>query len=127
LRWRYQQCPDAGAFIVAIRKWRQLVGWSVFRVRDDRLLWGDALFDPQHPSAIDVLLRHVVPSYPVSRVEAWFAPSPDWVSKALEGSGSTRAAEPQDLSVMCVPFLLSDATERIRQALYYTMGDSDLF
>jgi GNAT acetyltransferase-like protein len=127
LRWRYLQCPDAGAFIVAIRKWGRLAGWSVFRVREDRLLWGDALFDPRHPSAVDVLLRHVVPGYPVKRVEAWFAPRPLRLAGALRNAGFTPAAEPQDLSVMCVPFVVADATERIRQSLYYTMGDSDLF
>jgi len=127
LRWRYVQCPDPGAFIVAIRKWRRLVGWSVFRVREDRLLWGDALFDPRDPSAVEVLLRHVVPSYPVRRVEAWFAPRPLWVARALEGEGFRPAVEPQELSVMCVPFMVPDATERIRQSLYYSMGDSDLF
>ena len=127
LRWRYLQCPEAGAFIIAIRKWGRLAGWSVFRIREERLLWGDALFDPRHSSAIDVLLRHVVPSYPVKRIEAWFAARPAWVAAALQTAGFERAAEPQDLSVMCVPFVLPDATERIRQSLYYSMGDSDLF
>ena len=127
LRWRYLQCPDAGAFMVAIRKWGRLAGWSVFRIREDRLLWGDALFDPRHPSAIDVLLRHIVPSYPVGSIEAWFAGRPPWVAEALRKAGFAQTAEPQDLSVMCVPFVVSDATERIRQSLYYTMGDSDLF
>lgn len=127
LRWRYLQCPDPGYFVIAIRKWRTLVGWSVFRIRDDRLIWGDALFDPRHPEAMEVLLRHVVPSYPVRRIEAWFAPRPAWVGEALQRSGFRSAAEPQDLSVMCAPFVLSDATERIRQSLYYAMGDSDLF
>ena len=62
LRWRYLECPDVPYFVVAIRKWRRLVGWSVFRVRDERLAWGDALFDPRYPDAVEVLLRHVVPS-----------------------------------------------------------------
>ena len=127
LRWRYLQCPDPGPFLVAIRKWRRLVGWSAFRIRDGRLVWGDALFDPDHTDAIAVLLRHVAPSYPVTSIEAWFAPRPPWIGRALEHAGFRAVAEPQDLSVMCSPFLLSNATERIRQALYYTMGDSDLF
>ena len=127
LRWRYVDCPDRGAFIVAIRKWRRLVGWSVFRIRENRLLWGDALFDPRHAGAIEVLLRHVVPGYPVERVEAWFPPRPKWLADVLQRAGFIAEPEPQDLSVMCVPFVMPDATERIRQALYYTMGDSDLF
>jgi hypothetical protein len=127
LRWRYIDCPDPGAFIVAIRKWRRLAGWSVFRIREKRLLWGDALFDPLHGDAVEVLLRHVVPGYPVERVEAWFPPRPRWLADVLRRAGFVAEPEPQDLSVMCVPFVMSDATERMRQSLYYTMGDSDLF
>jgi Acetyltransferase (GNAT) domain len=127
LRWRYLDCPDRGAFIVAIRKWRRLVGWSVFRVRDERLLWGDMLFDPHHSPAIGVLLRHVAPSYPVKTIEGWFWPRPAWVAEAIERLGFASAPEPQGLSVMCVPFVMADATEQIRRGLYSTMGDSDLF
>jgi len=127
LRWRYLDCPEPGAFIVAIRKWRRLAGWSVFKIRDERLLWGDALFDPSHQASVEVLLRHVVPNYPVKRVEAWMWPRPPWIGTVLERAGFVSVAEPQDLAVMCVPFVLSDATERIRRSLYSTMGDSDLF
>ncbi len=127
LRWRYLECPDRGAFLVAIRKWRRLVGWSVFRVREDRLTWGDALFDPQSADAAEVMLRHVAPSYPVKRVEAWFSQRPAWFEETLVRMGFERASQPQDLSLMCVPFLLSDATDRMRDSLYYTLGDSDLF
>ena len=127
LRWRYVECPEPGAFIVAIRKWRRLVGWSVFRVRHKRLTWGDALFDPGSLDAAAVLIRHVAPMYPVDAVEAWFPPRPRWFAEVLQRLGFIQAAEPQDLSLMCVPFTLPDATDRMRDALYYTMGDSDLF
>ena len=127
LRWRYLECPEPGAFIVAIRKWRRLVGWSVFRVRENRLSWGDALFDPMFLDAIEVLIRHVAPSYPVDRVEAWFPQRPQWFADAIARLGFVAGSEPQDLSLMCVPFHMTDATQRMRDSLYYTMGDSDLF
>jgi hypothetical protein len=127
IQWRHLECPDLGIFVVAIRKWRRLVGWSAFRIREKAIVWGDALFDPQHPDAAEVLLRHVVPSYPVERLEAWCAPRPEWMTEILRAGGFTAEAEPQDLSLMCVPFTLPDATERMRQGLYYTIGDSDLF
>ena len=41
-----------------------LVGWIAFRIRENRFTWGDALFDPRFPDAVEVALRHVVPSYP---------------------------------------------------------------
>jgi hypothetical protein len=127
LRWRYLQAPEGDYFLVAIRKWRRMVGWSVFRVRDTRLSWGDGLFDPNHSDAAEVLVRHVAPSYPVQRLDAWFPPRPRWFSDALAGLDLNSEGEPQDLSVMCVPFTVADATERMRVTLHFSMGDSDLF
>jgi hypothetical protein len=127
LRWRYLQCPDVPYFIVAIRKWRRLAGWSVFGVRGERLVWGDALFDPAYPRAVEVLLRHVVPSYPVDRIDGWFPERPRWFHDILAALGFESRPDPQDLSLMCVPFDVPNATERIAERLYYTYGDSDLF
>ncbi|MDP9360584.1 MAG: GNAT family N-acetyltransferase [Acidobacteriota bacterium] len=127
LRWRYLECPDVPYFIVAIRKWRRLVGWSVFGVRGSRLAWGDALFDPRHADAVEVLLRHVVPRYPVDRIDGWFPARPAWFDDVLRELGFECRPDPQDLSVMCVPFDESDASARIAERLYYTYGDSDLF
>ncbi len=127
LRWRYLECPDVPYFVVAIRKWTRLVGWCVFGVRGDRLAWGDALFDPRRPRAVEVLLRHVVPSYPVDRIDGWFPARPLWFHDILETLGFESRPDPQDLSLMCVPFEVAEATRRIRERLYYTQGDSDLF
>jgi hypothetical protein len=127
LRWRYLECPDVPYFIVAIRKWRRLIGWSVFGVRGSRLAWGDALFDPRHPNAAEVLLRHVVPSYPVDRVDGWFPARPEWFDRVLRAMQFESAPDPQDLSLMCVPFETPDASARMAERLYYTYGDSDLF
>jgi hypothetical protein len=127
LRWRYLECPDVPYFIVAIRKWRRLVGWSVFGVRGSGLAWGDALFDPKYPRAAEVLLRHVVPSYPVDRIDGWFPARPAWFHEILGGMQFESRPDPQDLSLMCVPFSVADASARIADRLYYTYGDSDLF
>ena len=127
LRWRYLQCPDVPYFLVAIRKWRRLVGWSAFGVRGQRLAWGDALFDPSHPEAVETLLRHVAPGYPVDQIDGWFPPRPSWFGDTLKALGFETAPDPQDLSLMCVPFDLPEAPARIRDRFYYTYGDSDLF
>ncbi len=127
VRWRYLQCPDIPYVVVAIRKWRQLVGWIVFRVRENRFTWGDALFDPDFADAPEVLLRHVLPSHPVDVIEAWFPPRPQWFDAILVNLGFETRPEPQDLSVMCVPFMWPDAVRRMREDLYYTWGDGDLF
>ncbi|HEY0160227.1 MAG TPA: GNAT family N-acetyltransferase [Thermoanaerobaculia bacterium] len=127
VRWRYLACPDVSYLVIAIRKWRHLVGWVAVRVRGQRLSWGDALFDPDFSDAPEVLLRHVVPSHPVDLIEAWFPPRPQWFDAILTNLGFETRAEPQDLSLMCVPFAWPDVVARMREDLYYSWGDGDLF
>lgn len=127
VRWRYLACPDVSYSVIAIRKWRHLAGWIAVRVRGDRLSWGDALFDPDFPDAPEVVLRHVVRSHPVELIEGWFPPRPPWFHAILGDLGFETRAEPQDLSLMCVPFAWPDVVPRMREDLYYTWGDSDLF
>lgn len=125
--WRYFRCPDVRYFVVAIRKWQRLAGWVAFRIREDRFVWGDAFFDPVYPEAVEVALRHLVPAYPVEMIEGWFPPRPQWFDAILRGLRFETHPEPQDLSVMCVPFGWPDVVGKMREDLYYTFGDSDLF
>jgi Acetyltransferase (GNAT) domain len=127
LQWRHLDAPEHLSFVVAIRKWRKLAGWAAFRVRENRLTWGDALFDRRFPDAPEVLLRHVAPQYGVEVIEGWFPPRPAWFASILDDARFESRQEPQDLSVMCVPFTMPDAVDRMRESLYYTMADSDLF
>jgi hypothetical protein len=127
VRWRYLDYPDSPYVVVAVRKRRRLAGWMVYRIRDRRLTWGDALVDPAESGALFAALRHVVPRYPVNVVEGWFPSRPQWFSEALERFGFIDAPEPQDLSLMCVPFGMPEAVAAMRERLYYTWGDSDLF
>jgi len=126
LRWRYFEHPDIRYVMVEIRKWRRLAGWMVFRLRGEAFTIVDLLIDPAYDDALEVLLRHIVTGYPVTSIEGWFPPRPEWLDALLVRAGFARAPEPQDLSLMCVPFTMADATERMRAGLYYTMGDSDL-
>ena len=126
VRWRYLECPDIRYHVVAIRKWRRLVGWIAYRMQENRFLWGDALFDPDFADAVEILLRHVVPSS-AEVIEGWFPPRPPWLDALLRDLDFETRPEPQDLSVMCVPFTLADAVSRMRESFYYTWGDSDLF
>ncbi|HVR37856.1 MAG TPA: GNAT family N-acetyltransferase [Thermoanaerobaculia bacterium] len=127
VRWRYLECPESSYVVIAIRKWHTLVGWIVYRIRDDRFTIGDALFDLEFPDAFDVLLRHVVPPHRVATIEGWFPPRPLWFDRILNELGFVTRPEPQDLSLMCVPFAQTDAVAHIREGLYYTAGDGDLF
>ena len=125
--WRYFDCPGTPYVVVAMRKWRRLMGWLVFRIRERTLTIGDLLIDPDHLELFDLALRHLTRVYPVVAVDGWFPPRPRWLDEMLQASGFETRAEPQDLSVMCVPFEVPDAVARMRESLYYTMGDSDLF
>ncbi|HEX9986500.1 MAG TPA: GNAT family N-acetyltransferase [Thermoanaerobaculia bacterium] len=127
VQWRYLDCPDVQYIVIAIRKFLTLAGWMVFRIRDDRATIGDALFDPDLIDAPEVLLRHVIPQWPVARVDGWFPSRPAWFDIVLNDLGFTKQPEPQDLSLMCVPFVENHIVPRMRQAMYYTWGDSDLF
>ncbi|HEX7706989.1 MAG TPA: GNAT family N-acetyltransferase [Thermoanaerobaculia bacterium] len=127
VRWRYLESPDQRYAVVAVRKWSRLVGWIVYTIRGDSLIWGDALFHPDLPDAPSVMLRHVVPPLHVNRVEGWFPARPRWFDAVLQELGFVMQPEPQDLSLMCVPFMMHDAVDRMRSSLYYTMGDGDLF
>jgi len=127
VRWRYLDAPDVRYHVVTIRKWRQLVGWIAFRIEDGRFRWGDALFDRAFPDTVEVMLRHVVAAQPVTTIEGWFSSRPGWFDAVLRGLAFETRPEPQDLSVMCVPFAFAEATAAMREALYYTWGDSDLF
>jgi hypothetical protein len=127
VRWRYLECPEVPFVVIAIRKWGNLAGWVALRMQERTLLWGDALFDPRFEDAPEVLLRHVVPPFAADRIEAWFPPRPRWFDARLRELHFESGPQPQNLSVMCVPFMTADASARIRDSLYYSWGDSDLF
>jgi hypothetical protein len=128
VRWRYLSCPDPGLRRWAAWRGSRLAAWAVFRRDREDLVWGDALVDPEHPGAARELLRaalaHEQPA-PAS-LTAWFPPRPSRWARWLEDHGFRRRPEPNDLAVMCVPFLEPECEEMLR-ASYYTQGDGDLF
>src|SRR5207302_1508191 len=101
LRWRYLQCPDVPYLFLALRRWRRLAGWAVFRIRDGLLLWVDGLFDS--PRSMAVLLRQAADG---RELVCWSR------DDALPSLGFEQRPEPQGLGVMCVPFLMGDAVQR---------------
>jgi hypothetical protein len=129
LEWRYAHCPDVEYFIYAVFRRDELAGWSVFRAKGERLLWGDALFDPRHPAAVRQLLARVLaaPEHRQAKtVETWAASRPAGWQEQVTGLGFESRPEPDDLGLVFVPFG-EDPEEDFRAHLYYTMGDSDLF
>lgn len=127
--WRYLQCPDRHHVVFAASRWGRLVGWSVFRRREDRLVWGDALFDPRHARAAEPILAAAVGAPELagaSVLETWFPDRPDWWDRELARLGLETRPEPNKLGLMVLPDTEKETPERLRY-LYYTMGDGDLF
>jgi hypothetical protein len=129
LSWRYQECPDPGYVVSAGFRRGRLVGWGAFRRRENRLLWGDGLFDPGSPQAVSRVLAHAL-SLPehagVRTVETWATSRPAWWRSLVMEQGFEAKPEPNGLALVFVPFEVDPETE-MRERLYYTMGDSDLF
>jgi SAM-dependent methyltransferase len=134
VKWRYLDCPDKDYNVFTIRKRGTLVGWSVFILKDNRLLWGDALFDNRHPRAVSYLIWYVLKEYfsRVEAIEAWFSRKPDWWVNHIKTLGFLSTREPNGLT-LCYRIFRNDelATgsigEKLRDRFYYTWGDSDLF
>lgn len=133
LGWRYGACPEAvggGTYRAwAVYRRRRLAGWGVFARRDDRLVWGDALFDPERPEAARRLLAAVLAdpaNRGVTAVEGWLTAHPRWWDGWAAELGFQSHPEPQDLGMVYVPFE-HDPGDDFRRGLYVTMGDSDLF
>jgi hypothetical protein len=129
LEWRYATCPDREYFVYALFRFGRLAGWSVFRQKGERLVWGDALVDPRHRRAVSLLLARVLarPEHQGTRlIEGWLSTRPAWWDETVTALGFERRPEPQDLGVVYVPFA-HDPGEEFRRHLYYTWGDGDLF
>lgn len=132
LAWRYHRSPDHRYLMIAAEQNGALVGWSVFRRAGDELLWGDALFDPDHTDAVrPVLARALALSPGVTGLSGWFRDRPGWWARTLESVGLVRAPEPHDQSVISAcyprPGVAAVTGDHLREGLYFTMGDSDLF
>ena len=127
LHWRYLSCPDQKiTFLKAARSGR-LVGWAAFAVKEQRLIWGDSLFDPDHISAAEALLDAALSLHSVAglrSVVGWFPARPRFWDEELTRLGFEALAEPNRLKFMFLP----DGDEIAPLGgLYYTMGDGDLF
>lgn len=129
LAWRYLACPKPRYRFYRVSLGGEMVGWGVFHQLDDRLVWGDALFEPRYTAAAGALVAAAVEGCAEApqRVEGWFGANPRWWGSQLRDLGFDQRPEPQDLGMIYKPFLEPDPMNDFRNHLYYTMGDSDLF
>ena len=133
LRWRYLERPGAPPYLVGVLDGSRLLAWGAFRRDATRLVWGDALVDPERPEALTLVLADTLAALEadpsatgVKEVSGWFGGAPPGLVQSLEKLGFQRTREPDDLALMCVPFEEPEAPEALKD-LFYTLGDSDLF
>lgn len=131
LTWRYRDCPDKDYLMLSVHNTMgRLIGWSVFLLKDKKLLWGDALFDREYPDATEYLLTHLL-SLPqckgIERIEGWFSRNPVWWNEILDQLGFNNTNEPNNLFPGFYMVSDQDFLTKLQGCFYYTMGDSDLF
>lgn len=130
LRWRYLSRPDRKYLILKVITGRRLSGWSVFYRKDNKIIWGDALFDRRDLYAAEAIFRSLR-EHPAAEgaesIECWFPGRPAWWDEKLLRIGFETAPEPNDLHLTGPVFNDPNAPEKIRKHLYYSLGDSDLF
>jgi hypothetical protein len=129
LAWRYFDRPGQQYELHLLERGEELLGWGVFRREAERLVWGDAICEPSAADGLALLLASALGTGPElpERVEGWFSPRPLWWQRALEGLGFRPAPDPQDLVFTCVGGREPEPATALRDTLYLTRGDSDLF
>ncbi len=129
VKWRYLDCPDKVHRVFSVRKRGRLIGWSVFSRKENRLIWGDALFDNRYLETVSYLLHSLLKQYfgGVKTIEGWFSPHPEWWSSLLEELSFSIIPEPDELTPGFVIFGDQSIMEKLKNHFYYTYGDSDLF
>lgn len=130
LTWRYIQRPDRKYSIFLVKKRSRLTGWSVFFREGNKVIWGDALFEPGDSESVKALLNHVAfhaVAHGADFIECWFPPRPHWWDSILKGLGFHREIEPNNIHFTLPIYSNSETIEMVRRYFYYTIGDSDLF
>ena len=129
LKWRYLACPDQAYRFFAVKRFGKLIGWSVFSIREDVLIWGDALFQRQYAGAVSLMLEHILHDQrpEVKRVEGWFSSIPEWWTQALRHAQFQVKPEPNGLVCDVAVFDERFTRQFLKNHFYFAMGDSDLF
>lgn len=130
LRWRYLKRPGKKYLILAVRKRGKLVGWAAFLRENNKIIWGDALFQPKDATYIHSIFAYLKDhsiTDGVEFIECWFPPRPKWWSQIIDSIGFKREIEPNNIH-LTAPIVYDETSPQwIEKHFYYTMGDSDLF
>jgi len=129
LKWRYLDCPDDVHQLFSVKFFGKLVGWCVFTLRKQVLIWGDALFEKKYAGCVGAMFDSLLEKYfpHAQRIEGWFSRKPKWWTEALTTSGFEVTADPNQLAAGIIFFDAALSLPFVDRNLYYTMGDSDLF
>ncbi len=128
LSWRYFKRPDRSYIFLVVSRMGRLKGWSVFYREGERIIWGDALFEPRDLNSVRSILSYLLKepfSAGARSIEGWLPPRPSWWEDILLSLGFKTYAEPSNLH-LTGPVKDGKALSMLKD-FYYTIGDSDLF
>jgi hypothetical protein len=119
LNWRYAQHPSEQYRRVNFFSWGRLIGWSILRAQEDKTQIIDVFCSPSR-------LREVIAAAAFWLAKENKPPAVVWLPERLRGiaHGDSILTEVHTTN-MVRGFAIS--TLDARRALYYTMGDLDIF
>lgn len=128
LRWRYDNHPDFDYHYILLKRFGRVVGWSVLRQAEEKVLLVDALVSPRYAKRLLAATRKAAAAgFTGAVLTGWYSPAPGWWTNALAASGCDRRRQHQQLD-LCVTFFSRRFTgDDLRKDFYFTMGDSDLY
>lgn len=119
LRWRYATHPFHAYQLLGLFLGTHLLGWAVTRRREARLLAVDLLIHRRWLRLALAALDWVAAVDGAHEVEIWLPHG--W----REAAG--QRATPTEVVVANMTWALRTPTAEVRETLYYTMGDLDIF
>jgi hypothetical protein len=119
LRWRYAAHPSQTYQLLGLSLGTRLLGWAVTRRGDARLQVVDLLIHQRWLRLALAALEQVAVVEGVRQVEIWLPHG--W--RQTTGQCWT----PTEVVVANMTWALPIPTEEVRETLYYTMGDLDIF
>lgn len=119
LRWRYATNPFHTYQLLGLCLGTRLLGWVVIRSDDERLLIVDLLLHRRWLRLALVTLDRIAASGGIGEVLIWLPGS--WREVA------EKWIEPTEVVVANMVWGLQIPTAEVREDLYYTMGDLDIF
>jgi len=120
LQWRYRDNPFHNYHLVGLYWLGQLRGWAVYSVNEGKYF------------IVDMLVRHTLARKMLSLLSQYLRKDGaeevlSWIPKPLRKHVTGLTSIPSGIVPTNVVWKTPMDTETVRNHLYYTMGDNDIF